>query len=390
MKRTRFGPRARLTREAEQIALLATGLSNSGSRVEDRFWEDRLTGQIAQLLERGNEDALNTALDHLYRANGRAYDELADLVESRIEGSSIELDGVACDALLIAAPLLAWSRYSIPAGPIATDALHNIAVHLQAHVLAGKVHLAIGDYLLSPDQLPRTHAETYRLAKRLGAAAGQGQSLHIEPSSLPETAQFLSDMRYVVGVVAAPTGEPLFRWQEADGTRENAASQWRTQATAAMQPLLPGCAIELLLPDAYHAACREADRQARPYSLRASVLFLETSLDVKPVGLRAVIAPFHDNRLEEYRIGFTLRSAPEVVHGVVWPLLDAEDETSDVPSQIEATLRDSGVTDIVVLDHRFPLEYCDDCGAPLYPNPDGEPEHAEMPEPEQPAPAHLH
>jgi hypothetical protein len=44
----------------------------------------------------------------------------------------------------------------------------------------------------------------------------------------------------------------------------------------------------------------------------------------------------------------------------------------------------------VVLDHRFPLEYCDDCGAPLYPNPEGEPEHAEMPEPEQPAPTHLH
>jgi hypothetical protein len=37
------------------------------------------------------------------------------------------------------------------------------------------------------------------------------------------------------------------------------------------------------------------------------------------------------------------------------------------------------------------LEYCDDCGAPLYPNPEGEPVHAELPEPEEEAlPRHLH
>jgi uncharacterized protein YuzB (UPF0349 family) len=40
---------------------------------------------------------------------------------------------------------------------------------------------------------------------------------------------------------------------------------------------------------------------------------------------------------------------------------------------------------------RFPLEYCDDCGAPLYPNPDGEPVHAELPEEQaEAAPRHLH
>jgi hypothetical protein len=29
---------------------------------------------------------------------------------------------------------------------------------------------------------------------------------------------------------------------------------------------------------------------------------------------------------------------------------------------------------------RFPLEYCDDCGAPLFPNPAGHAVHAEAPE----------
>ncbi len=390
MKRSRFGSRARLTREAEQLTLLATGLSHSGSRVEDRFWDDRLSAQLDRLLAAGNEDALNTALDHLYRANSRAYDELADTIEYCVEGGTATAAAETFDTLLIAAPLLAWSRYSIPAGPIPADTLDNIRVQIGAHVLADDTRVALADYLFSPDHLPRTYVDTYRLAQELRDAALKSNNLHLDPSDLPETAQFLSDMRYVVGLVAAPRGKAMFRWQEADGTRESAATQWHAQGGASLQPLLTGCAFELLLPDGYHAACREADRQARPYSLRASVLFLKTSLNVQPSGLRAVVAPFHEHRLEEYRIGFTLRNKPGVIHGVVWPLLDAEDESADVTSQIEAVLKEAGVAEVMALDHRFPLEYCDDCGAPLYPNPDGEPEHAELPEEDDAAPVHLH
>jgi hypothetical protein len=388
MKRSRFGPRARLTREAEQLTLLATGLSHSGSRMEDRYWDERLSAQIDKLLAAGNEDALTNALDHLYRANGRAYDELADALEARAEGGRPSGE---YDALLIAAPLLAWSRYMIQAGPIPADTLQNLQVQIQAHVLAQNTRLALADFLFSPDQLPRSYCDTYGLAEKLCEAAHRKSVLHIDPEAMPETAQFLSDMRYLVGVALAPRGEALFRWQEADGSRETAATQWHAQGGPALQGLLPGCAYELLLPDAYHAACREADRQARPYSVRASVLYLKTALNLQATtALRAVVAPFHEHRLEEYRIGFTLRDKPGVIHGVVWPLLDAEDETSEIPAQIEAVLKEAGVSEVLTLDHRFPLEYCDDCGAPLYPNPDGEPEHAEMPEQDEQAPAHLH
>jgi uncharacterized protein YuzB (UPF0349 family) len=47
-------------------------------------------------------------------------------------------------------------------------------------------------------------------------------------------------------------------------------------------------------------------------------------------------------------------------------------------------LREAGVKDVIFLDHHFPLEFCDDCGAPLYPNAEGELVHAEMPEQPQP------
>ncbi|MBX3687430.1 MAG: DUF2863 family protein, partial [Rhodocyclaceae bacterium] len=63
----------------------------------------------------------------------------------------------------------------------------------------------------------------------------------------------------------------------------------------------------------------------------------------------------------------------------------------DVVGQIETVLRDSGVSDITVLDHRYPLEYCEDCGAPYYPSPEGEVVHAELPEDQaDQAPRHLH
>jgi hypothetical protein len=145
------------------------------------------------------------------------------------------------------------------------------------------------------------------------------------------------------------------------------------------------------LPQPYHAAAREADRASRPYSLRAAVAFLQTTLNVAASDLRAVLAPYHDRQLEEFRVGFTMNDSTDVVHGVVWPLLEAEDETTEMPAQIEAVLREAGLREIIALDHRFPMEYCDDCGAPLYPNPDGEPSHAELPEEQaEAAPRHLH
>lgn len=390
MKRSRFARRGALDRDAEQLARLAVGLSASASRMEDGFWQDRLAQAIDRLLRTGNEEAINLALDHLFGANDHGYDELADLIESRAESGVLASGGQELDVVMFAAPLLAWSRFTIPSGTVSANALAAVRVQLQAHVLASGTKLALADFLFSPDQLPRGYVETYRLANQLGKLASDGKDLHIDPRQLPETTRFISDTRYIVGAIAAPRGQALFRWQEDDGSRENAATQWLTQGGAALQPTFTGCALDLLLPDAYHAACRNADRGLRIYSLRAAVAFLQTVLNVQPQGLRAVIAPFFEERMEEYRIGFTLRDSSEVVHGVVWPLLGAEDEGTDVVAQIEKELNDAGVGDVIVLENRFPLEFCDDCGMPMFPTPEGETSHAELPEDSAPSSAHLH
>lgn len=396
MKRSRFTRRTKQTPDTEELIRLSTQLSLSGSRLEDAFWEQRLAVIVDRLLAQDDEAALNAALDHLYGAGGRAYDELADMVEARAESRQNALPGAAPgqgvqDILLFAAPILAWSRYAIPSGPIAPEVLANLRVQLQAHVLAADVRFGIADFFFSPDQLPQSYCETAALMEKLTKAALHGRDLKLDAGQMAETMNFLSDTRYLIGAVSAPAGAPLFRWQEGDGSRTEAHKQWRAQGGEALRPLLPACAFEPLLPQSFHAAVREADRASRPYSLRSAVAFLQTTLNISAGNLRAVVAPYYDRQIEEFRIGFTLDDASEVIHGVVWPLLESEDETADLPAQIESVLREVGVRDVLILDHRFPLEYCDDCGAPLYPNPEGEPVHAELPEQEEEAaPRHLH
>ena len=390
MKRPRFGSRDRLSRDAAELQRLATGLSDSGGKLEDSYWEAQLAETVDGLLKNGGEDDINTALDRLFEANPRAHDELADMVESRAETLRIDVQGQPFDILLFAAPVLAWSRFSIPAGSLPKSTLQTLGVHLGAHVFGADARLALADYLFSPDQLPRSFCDTWQLTRELGEAALAGKPLNIDASAMAETNRFLSDVRYLIGAVALPTGNALFRWNEKDGNKDAALKEWIKQGSPSLEPLLTGCAWQPLLPDAYHAACRNADRLSRPYSLKASVAFLQTTLSLMPADIRAVVGPCYDRRMEEYRIGLGPKGSEQVFHGLVGPLLGNEDEATDAIAEIESTLREAGVQEVLFLDHHFPMEFCDDCGAPLFPNADAELVHAEMPEQPQAGSQVLH
>lgn len=391
MKRTRSSRHARLTPRIETLVQLAEAYARSSSRLEDAAWEHELDTLIISLIEEHNEEGLNTALDHLHGSNSRAYDMLADMIEAHCECLSLKDQGKDYDVQLIAAPILAWSRFNIPSGTIAAPLLDTLKVQLEAHVLATNARLALANFMFSPDHLPQGFCPTAELARELGEAALHHRTVSVDPATLPETMKFLSDTRYILGAVVVPKGEALFRWQEKDAARTTAERNWLNQGSNAMLPLLTGCASELLLPQAYFSACRDTDRASRPFSIQASVEFLKTTLDIPARALRAVIAPFYEEDLAEYRVGFTQGTDKQVIYGLVWPLLEAEDEASDTPAQIEALLKQHGIEQIIQLDHRFPVEFCDDCGTPLYPSPDGEIVHAELPEEEAEAvPRHLH
>lgn len=235
MKRTRIKRRGGLGRNAEKLIWLASGLAQSGSRAEDRHWELGLAASIDEQLEQHDEEVLNAALDHLFSADAAGYDELADFIESRAE--SVARLSADHDILLIAAPVLAWSRYRISATTIPPAALANLRVHLQAHVLADGARLALADFLFSPDQLPQGYCATAEFASTLGAAALDNHDVHIETDGMPETAQFLSDTRYLLAAVAVPAARPCSAGR--NGTAA-AIRHWRSGGPRAV-PVLRRC-----------------------------------------------------------------------------------------------------------------------------------------------------
>lgn len=391
----------RLSRDAERLVAYAQSLSASGSRIEDLYWEELLGREVERLAEHGGDAAIDAALDHLDASLPAGFDALIDTAETRTETATLEFDGQTWQALLVAAPILAWSRYSVPSGPIKADLAQTLETQLRAHCGADATRVALAPYLYSIDQLPRDFSEVHALTRALGLRALGQEQKKTAAKRLPETAPLLADTRYLLAAFVGKVGAPLFRWQEQpdarsterrEFTREQALERWRDQGLPNISTLMPGCVLDLLIPDGYHVASRDSDRAIRPYAIRAAIAFLEGALDVKPPQLRAVIAAFGNERAEEYRVGFTLHRNPDVVHGVVWPLFGREEgpEPDGPEEQLTALLRENGITDIVSLEQGFPLEFCDDCGAPLFADPVGDLVHAELPDETEAPRAHLH
>nr|WP_314539994.1 DUF2863 family protein [uncultured Massilia sp.] len=407
----------KLSAESQRLVSISNAIAQSASRVEERTWERSLDTQLQKLLKSNHQDSIDAALNVLFKGDLAVYDVLMDGVEAVSESSTMTEQGadgadVTWQALLVAAPVLAWTRFSIPSGTIPNEILTSLTAHFSAHLLAEGTQVAIAPTLYSIDQLPRTHAETYALTHKLAQAAHKGSG-NIKPAAPgPDTSQFLADTRYLIAAIVAPVGAPLFRWQEPqhhvnfDAERTHALEQWRAQAGPNIARLLPGCGVDLLLPEAYYVACREADKDIRPVSIRAAVHYLTNTLAVEPGDLRAVVAGFgdeaSDNQVDEYRVGFTLRQSSDVVYGIVWPLYGQEDEEGTpmegtVPprpqapiDEIVAHLNEVGIAHVKRIGERYVAEYCDDCGAPLFADPSGELVHAEMPEDTPAGNEHFH
>lgn len=380
----------RLSPDAERLVADALALDASGSRMEDGYWERRLSQRLGRLLKNGSQSALDAALEHLFKHNADASDVLAEQAETLAESAVVEIDGVTYDALLIAAPILAHTRYAIPSGALKPELVQTIGVHLQAHVLAADTRLALAPYLYSIDQLPRTHCDTFALTHKLISAALAGTQPKVDMKDLPETAPILADPRYLLAVVVAPHDQALLRWQdeskEHHAERSVCLEQWRTQVQPSVALLMPGCEFDLLLPDAFFLSCRESDKNIRPLTVRAAINYLCGTLDMQAGGLAAVVGAFGEEEVEEYRVGFTLRGEKEVIYGIVWPVYGRESGEVDAASagspleQICEELRAAGVEDIFRHASLFDPEYCEDCGTPLYADRSGEIVHAELPE----------
>lgn len=381
-----------------QLSWLATGLAQAGSRVERSYWHQRLQTLVEQLLADEDDESLNTVLNRLSESEPVGHDALMDTIESVVESTTAIIGSQPHDVLLIACPILTWSRYAIPTPVLSAKDRLVLTEVLKNTVLTRHVRLNLLGMLVGPDQIPREFTELAQLTRNLSDALAQDKNAPLHEQAREETNRFLSDTRYLIAAVAVPKGEAFFRWQEPRAGSGSAQTTdradierlWANTCQPILEPLLAGCRLSALLPDAFHAACAAADRASRPYSIQACINFLSEVVNLPPEKQRAVIGPFHAQRLEEYRIALGPRNDDALYHGVVWPMLGAEDEQTDMVAEIEQVLRAAGVTDIVTHEHRFPMEFCEDCGGPMYANADGELAHLEMPESAETQPSTLH
>ncbi len=384
--RTRKKTVARLSGEAARLVALARGLNISTNRTEDRYWENALEAKLHRLLEANNQATIENALDHLSDANAGAFDVLVELLEAQTESIQLDYQDQSWQVLLISIPLIAYSKFTIPCGVINGETIHTIAEHLRTQVLAKEVRLTMLGQLFSIDQLPKRFGELRQWTRKLGEAAISGEAAKLKLEHLPETIQIAADSRFIVGAIAAPMGAPLFRWQELErethSGRISCYERWVQQTRACFAALMQGCVFECLLPDAYFANGRESDRLVRPYAIRGAVATLEVSLKISAERLSAVVAGFGEERVVEYRIAFLHPTDQSVLYGVVWPILEfAEDiAASSTLEHIMATLKEVNIQHVELPKTLYAMEYCEDCGAPLFADAQGEVVHPEMPE----------
>ncbi len=382
----------RLTRDAQRLLTLVQALNLSGSRLEDLHWEHLLDALLNKLLLGRKNKTIESLLDYMLADELEGYEILFEHAETCSESAQIQHGGVDYDALLISAPIVAWTRYRLPDGQLDAKQQQKLIAGLQTSVLAEGTKLALIPQLVNFDQMPQSFHETRQWTQRIALQALNAATEAPIADEPPHEDGMLADARFIVGVIVVPKGAPLFRWQT-DQTkplpsRTDSLKLWSQTANSTLATMFTGCQSEYLLPDAFYNNNREADRRIRPMALKAAVTWLQTAANLPPDELRAVIVGCGDTSTQEYRVGFSTRHNNHVVYGCIWPVLSKEEALPEmmdsdhiaVPDEITALLKELGLTEIRRLPGLYPAEFCDDCGAPSFPNAAGEMEHPELPD----------
>ena len=400
MRRTTKKKTPKLAGDGLQIANLAIAISQAGSRIEDVAWQQKLDTIVSKNIAHQKQSVLDTASDHVFAHHPDAYEVLIETMESIATTSTITVKGKNFDVLFIAAPILAWSRFDVPSTTISDAMVTAFSKNFADTLLTKQAQVRFLPHLFSIDQLPRNHCDVSAIMHLIAMQILENIPTHAL-EDLPKTIPFLADARYLLGVVLVPENTSVFQWQSTPSpynilkAKEEALTRWQEKIHADVSHLLPGCGFNILLPDSYYFACRESDIQVRPISIRSAAFYLTQSLNIESSDLGVVIGRFGPEdqlgQVDELRIGFYLKSTKDIIYGVVWPLYQQEDEinaligeinlpTEDQKGEIETILNDSGISQVLIMEDIYGLEFCDDCQAPLYVDLEGELVHPEMPD----------
>ncbi len=397
----------RLSSDMKSLINLADAIAQASNRSEDNYWQAQLDRLVEFHLQHSHQATLDKAIQALAEDNSGAYEVLVESLESLSASQEFLHHGQRYHCFFLTAPILAYSRFEIPYGKLETQAYQQLSKALEACILSKHARLLLFPNIYAIEQLPRHFVECYQKLLEVRPALFDNQ--HNIPRLSLATTPFLADTRYLMAAVLAPAEAAIFAWQDTappydvSTARTQALVRWRDLAQPVLQQLLPGCGLELLMPESFFTACREADAQIRPVAVNAALFNLCESLNKRPADFEIVIAsisnPDDTEQIDEYRISFCLECTPGVVYGVVWPLYRPDEQfltltlnqDEEWQGNLIDVLQNCGLKNYQVISQALFAENCDDCGSPLFADRDGELVHAEMPETEmESVTAHFH
>lgn len=388
-----------LHHKAHDLLALIEALNQSGSRLEDEFWEKQLKVAVKTLLTDPNGTILEQLLDYLAATfQPDLYDILAGAIEALAETAVITHKKQDYDVLLVTAPLTVWTRYQLPNG-ILSSGQHEKLLCLMKSYAGSQAKVALLGQLLSFDQLPKNFAQTHELCLQLGQLALETKPAAIEIDQRDDGINLLADAKFIVAAIVVPVGAEVFSWQETAQpieARQQAKQQWQAQCAQILAAMFAGCQPHYLPPDGYFYNNRESDKYMRPLAIKAAVQWLAMVTDSPLAEINATIARCGEEETEEFRVGLGVEASPDILYGCVWPIFSKDEidisspHYQDTALVLQNTLTELGVESIRFLAGLFEPEFCDDCHAPHFPNAAGELLHPHLPDTLDLSPAAVH
>lgn len=392
----------------EKLKNLCLSLYASRDRIEDNFWENQILQFLQPNFSAKKQKILDQTLDLLQKENSHAYASLMELVEnstqtlclpSRTKDENIQ-------TLLIASPILAWTSYQIPSGKISVQFIKIFQNAFVNYITAPNTKTIFYRHLFANEDLPESHLGVFQLTKKLSNALSQNKTPPLYKQKITDSSYTFTDIRYVVGLVAAPIGQPLFRWQTFNPngyyfTQEECLANWRNATQNILSKYFVGCEFKAMLPNAFYSACRGANEEIRSHTITHAVNYLADILKTETQNLRAIIGGFGEETIEEFRIGLTKHGDNKnIYHGIIWPLYQNDEyannqQINDINEltleKIKKTLKDTGIKEIRYHPNCFNIDFLEEENhTPLFPNAFGELIFAELPIGQEKAYHHFH
>lgn len=381
----------------DQIKHLCLSLYASGNRLEDEFWEKKILQIIQKNFSIKKQKILNKTLTVLQKENVHAYASLMELIESSTQTFNISFEKnkeESFQTILIAAPILVWTTHQIPSGTITKELTKKIHHAFSSYILSENGKTIFYQHIFASEELPENHSNVFEVTKRLSKALIQNKhTIKTKQKITPESNVYI-DIRYLIGLIAVPANEALFRWQTVNVhgnyyTQTECLANWQNAIHTILLEYFSDCSFKALLPNAFYAACREANEEIRSHTITHAINYLANTLQIERNNLRAIIGGFGEKNIEEFRISLTKKGDNKYIyHGIIWPIyphemLETEEQldyaTESELNNIKKILITAGIKDIRHHPNFFQITFLEENQIPLFPNGFGELRPAELP-----------